>query len=302
MNESLDSRQLKAFVMLAKTGSYTETAKQLYLTHSAISHSMRALEEQVGCRLLAKLSKKVMLTEAGEALLAHAERVLTEMRQARITLAELNKWGSRRLRLAAETIFPSDFLTPVLLQFHREFPESVIQLGFCPAGQAATLLENREADLVLAAKPATTEAVEFRPLFADRFHLVASALHPLSTNGNVSRKDFADYACLLLQGCGHERKTLENALFERGITLKIAGEVENLETVKGFIKNTPLLSLLPGWVIAPELKNGSLVSLPWGKKPIEQSWGLVHARARTLNHAESMFWKFCGRQISTLNS
>ena len=55
MNESLDSRQLHAFVFLARTGSHTETAKQLYVTHSAISHSIRNLEEQVGCRLFHKL-------------------------------------------------------------------------------------------------------------------------------------------------------------------------------------------------------------------------------------------------------
>src|SRR5882672_4557297 len=127
MNESLDSRQLKAFVVLAKTGSYTETAKQLYVTHSAISHSMRALEEQVGCRLLTKLSKKAILTEAGDELLPHAHRALEEMRQARHRLAELNKWGSRRLRLAADTTFLSSFLTPVLLKFHKEFPNARLQ-------------------------------------------------------------------------------------------------------------------------------------------------------------------------------
>lgn len=300
MNESLDSRQLKAFVMLAKSGSYTETAKQLCLTHSAVSHSMRALEAQVECRLLSKLSKKVILTEAGEALFLHAERVLTEMRQARITLAELNKWGSRRLRLAAETIFRPDFLTPVLLQFHREFPESALQVEICAAGQATTLLEHRGVDLVLAAKPPANESVEFRPLVTDRFHLVVNGLHPLAANGSVSRQELAGHSCLLLRGCGHERKALEDHLLDRGINLKIAGEVENLETVKSFIKNAPLLSFLPGWVIAPELKNGSLVSLRWGKRPLEQSWGLVHSRPRPLNHAESTLWKLCGQQIAPL--
>ena len=129
MNESLDSRQLKAFVVLAQTGSYTGTAKQLYVTHSAISHSMRALEQQVGCRLLSKLGKKAILTEAGEALLHHAVRALDEMRQARHTLAELNKWGTRRLRLAADTLLLSAFLTPVLLRFHKEFPGARLHIS-----------------------------------------------------------------------------------------------------------------------------------------------------------------------------
>jgi LysR family cyn operon transcriptional activator len=62
MNEPLDSRRLKAFAMLAKTGSHTETAKRLYLTHSAICHAMHGLEEDVGCRLFIKVGKKIALT------------------------------------------------------------------------------------------------------------------------------------------------------------------------------------------------------------------------------------------------
>jgi DNA-binding transcriptional LysR family regulator len=94
MNETLDSRQLTAFAVLAKTESYMETARRLCLTPSAIHHAMRALEEDVGCRLLTKMGKKIALTEAGEALLYHAQHVLEELDQARRMLTHLNKWGT----------------------------------------------------------------------------------------------------------------------------------------------------------------------------------------------------------------
>src|SRR5579863_7914271 len=128
MNETLDSRQLKAFTVLAKTESQTETAKQLCLTPSAISHAMRELEEDVGCRLFTKMGKTIVLTEAGEALLYHALRALDELDQGRRTLTSLNKWGTRRLRVAADAIFLSVFLTPVLLKFHKEFPNVSLQV------------------------------------------------------------------------------------------------------------------------------------------------------------------------------
>ena len=86
MSTPLDSRQLKAFVTLARTGSLTETAKELFLTHSAISHSMKALENDTGCRLLTRVGKKLELTEAGEALLDHAKRIVGEMGLARAAL------------------------------------------------------------------------------------------------------------------------------------------------------------------------------------------------------------------------
>ena len=69
MKTPLDSRQLRACCVLARTGSFNETARDLHLTQSGISHSMKALEGDVGCRLLDRLGKKFLLTQAGEQLL-----------------------------------------------------------------------------------------------------------------------------------------------------------------------------------------------------------------------------------------
>lgn len=77
----LDSRQLNAFVTVAQTGSFAETARRLCVTQLAISHSMYALESKIGCRLLARMGKTITLTEAGEALLHHALLVRTAKRR-----------------------------------------------------------------------------------------------------------------------------------------------------------------------------------------------------------------------------
>src|ERR1041384_2140714 len=101
MSLPLDSRQLRAFATLARTGSFTLAAKELYLSQSAVSHSMKALEQEVGCRLLDRLGKKVWLTQAGEPLLHHTEKILQEMNTARAALEQLGKWGRGRLRIGA---------------------------------------------------------------------------------------------------------------------------------------------------------------------------------------------------------
>ena len=103
MSLPLDSRQLRAFNILARTGSFTLAAKQLFLSQSAVSHSMKALEQEVGCRLLDRMGKKVLLTQAGETLLHHTERILAEMNTARSALEQLGKWGRDRLRIGAST-------------------------------------------------------------------------------------------------------------------------------------------------------------------------------------------------------
>ena len=90
MNAPLDSRQLRAFAALARTGSFTLAAKELHLSQSAVSHSMKALERDVGCLLFDRLGKKVSLTLAGEHLLQYTGKILTEMAAARASLEQLN--------------------------------------------------------------------------------------------------------------------------------------------------------------------------------------------------------------------
>ena len=97
MKPTLDSRQLYAFAALARRGSFTLAAKDLFLTQSAVSHAIKALEEDVGCRLLDRVGRRVLLTQAGEQFLRHTEKILREMESARAGLDTLTKWGHGRL-------------------------------------------------------------------------------------------------------------------------------------------------------------------------------------------------------------
>src|SRR5437868_13287047 len=113
MKLPLDSRQIRTFCAVARAGSFTQAARELHLTQSAVSHSMKALEADAGCRLLDRLGKKVVLTHAGEQLLQHATKILQEMNIARESLAHLGKWGRGRLRLGASTTACQYLIPPV---------------------------------------------------------------------------------------------------------------------------------------------------------------------------------------------
>ena len=86
MTRPIDSRQLLAFVAVVRCQSFTKAAQQLHLTQSAISHSMRALETDLGCRLLERRGRRLELTEPGAHFLQRAEAILREMEQARQVL------------------------------------------------------------------------------------------------------------------------------------------------------------------------------------------------------------------------
>src|ERR1051325_3732039 len=121
MTQPLDTRQLRAFATLARRGSFTLAAKELHLSQSAVSHSMKALETDVGCRLFDRLGKKVLLTQAGEQLLQNAEKILREMSVARESISRLGKWGRTRLRIGASTTACQYILPEVLREFQKQY-------------------------------------------------------------------------------------------------------------------------------------------------------------------------------------
>ena len=298
MNGTLDSRQLKAFTVLAKTESLTETGRQLYLTPSAISHAMRQLEEDVGCRLFTKAGKKIALSEAGEALLYHAHRALDELDRARQTLTYLNKWGTRRLRFAAEAVFLSMFLAPVMLKFHKEYPNTLLQVESFDPDESFSRLEHNQVDVILTEKPAINEAVDFFPLMTDRFCLIVKSGHPLAVNSGAPRDDYGKYPCFLIKGSSRQRKQVEEFMSKQNINLNILGEIENPGIIQELVNRTLAMSFLPRWSIARELEGHSVVALPYGRRSFERTWGFVYSRSRPLNMTESTLLKLCRKRAT----
>lgn len=149
MNALLDIRQIRAFCVLARTGSFTQTARELHLTQSGVSHSMKALETQAGCRLLDRLGKTVALTQAGEQLLHHAIKILHEVENAQEALAHLGKWGRGRLRIGATTASCQEIIPPVLREFKESFPEHAINIHPGDTPDLASLLLQQRIDLAL---------------------------------------------------------------------------------------------------------------------------------------------------------
>ena len=82
-------RQLRAFVTLARERSFTRAAKHLGVSTSALSHAIKALEEQIGVRLLARTTRSVAPTDAGAQLMARLDPALTEIRDALQSIAAL---------------------------------------------------------------------------------------------------------------------------------------------------------------------------------------------------------------------
>src|SRR5215831_13234827 len=265
----LDSRQLRAFVSLARTGSFTKTARQLHLSQSAISHSIKALEDEVQCRLLDRVGKSVILTHAGEQLLGHAQRILTEMEIARERLKDLGKWGHGRLRIGASPTACQYLLPKVLREFKESFPRCLIQIEPGDTPMALELLHSHRIDLGLTLEPRHDAQLEFRPLFEDELKFVVSALHPWAKAGSVDRSEITRQRFILYTRSSYMADMIEDYFKHEGLVLPTSIELGNMEAIKELVKLGLGISILAPWIAQRELAEGSLKALALGKRKLK---------------------------------
>jgi DNA-binding transcriptional LysR family regulator len=293
MNRPLDSRQIRAFCALARTGSFTQTARELRLTQSGISHAMKALEGDVGCRLLDRLGKKVVLTQAGEQLLHHATRILREMEGARESMAQLGKWGRGRLRLGASTTACQHIIPAVLREFKESFPEHAITIEPGDTMELVHSLLRHRIDLALTLEPDKEPQLDFHPLFTDDLHFVVGALHPWAQAGRVHRAEIPRQHYILYSKSSVTFRLVEDYFRREEMVLNTVIELGSMEATKELVKLGVGVSILAPWVSRKEIEEGSLVALPLGRRKLERRWGVLQWRGKRLNLAEETFVGLC---------
>jgi DNA-binding transcriptional LysR family regulator len=293
MNIPFDLRQLRAFCALARTGNFTHTARELHLTQSGISHSMKALERQTGCRLLDRLGKKAILTQAGEQLLQHAERILEEADRAQQALTSLGKWGRGRLRIGASITACQYIIPAVLREFKESFPDHAITLEPGDTRDLVESLLHRRVDLALCIEPGREAQLESHRLFTDELQFIVSALHPWAQAGRVARPEIPKQSYILYRQKSVTSSLIDDYFREEEVVLNTVMEVGSMEATKELVKLGLGISILAPWIARQEIDEGSLVALPLGRKTLSRHWSILHWQNKRLNLAEETFIGLC---------
>jgi DNA-binding transcriptional LysR family regulator len=121
-------RVLSAFMAVAEERSFTRAAKRLGVSTSALSHAIRGLEERFGVRLLARTTRSVAPTQAGEQLLARLQPALGDIRSALELIAGLRDRPAGRVRLVVSPLATQAVLAPKLARFARDYPDVILDV------------------------------------------------------------------------------------------------------------------------------------------------------------------------------
>ena len=191
----------KVFYHVATTLSFSEASRQLYISQSAVSQSVKTLEKKLGTPLFIRSTKSVQLTPEGETLLRHIEPAIQLIRQGEINLMEAGSLGGGQLRIGATDTICRYLLIPYLNQYHKLYPKVHIRIMNQTSLKCVDLLESGQVDLIVTNYPNSRMGNREQLQVISEFHDVftASRAHyPQLENRRVSLKEIQNYPILML--------------------------------------------------------------------------------------------------------
>jgi LysR family transcriptional regulator, low CO2-responsive transcriptional regulator len=294
----MDTHSLRIFCAVAESGSLVVAAGKVHLTSSAISHSLKSLETDLGCRLFERVGKRMVLNQAGEQLLAQIRDPLSALDAAAEAIKRLGKWGQTRLRLGVSAAACQHILPKVIreLKKNENAIELRIQSGDTP--HSLELLRANKIDLGFGITPETATDLELRPVFRDELMFVFSSSHPWSDRRVITREEIRAQQFITYQRSSVTAELIDDHFRQLDIAPNATMEVDSIGAITELLKLNLGVSILAPWTVEQELTRKILKMRPLGAKPLRRQWSVFSLAKRRMTLAEEDFCRLCRNQTS----
>jgi len=238
-------KQLRAFLAVAHTLSFAQACERLHLSQSALSLTIKALEDGLGGRLFSRTTRAVSLTPEGEALLPLARRLLADWDNAEDELRQRFTLKQGRVSLASMPSFAGNLLPAVLRTFSDQYPSISVTVHDVINEQVMEMVRDRQVELGIAFEPEPSMPLTFTALYSDRFVAVIPAGSPLANLPEVTWNALLQHPFITLQRPSTVRFMLEDHLRHRGVSLPVQFESHQLATVGRMVASGLGVSAVP---------------------------------------------------------
>jgi len=273
--------ELQAFVSVAESGSFSRAAETLHRSQPAVSKRVAALEQGLDTRLFDRIGHRVILTEAGRALLPRARQILAEVEDSRRLVTNLSGQVAGTLSFGTSHHIGLHRLPPVLRRFTQRYPDVALDIHFMDSEAACQAVERGELELGIVTLPLTPpDALETVVLWPDPLTVMVARDHPLAKAGQADARQLAEFSAVLPATGTFTRQVVEKAFEPLQLRLKVSLSTNYLETIK------MLVSVGLGWSILPRSmldRDVRAVSVP--ELELTRQLGSVRHRQRTLSNA-----------------
>ncbi|MBQ0022374.1 MAG: LysR family transcriptional regulator [Prevotellaceae bacterium] len=241
----MEIRQLKYFVSVAETSSFSEASRRCFLSQSAISQQIRALEDELGTTLFLRNPHKVTMTESGEELLPLARQALKSFETCREHINNLHGMLCGQLNIGMSS-FIEPYIRQAAIMMLKQYPNVRLNLMYLTTPELNRLLQNHELDVAFSINKANIdEGIESTPAMTFHLRAVMRSTHPLASLEKVKFEDLLNFSIVMPEIGSRVIKSVRRYLDVDIERLKTRVVVNDPNAALNLLHDTNFITFLP---------------------------------------------------------
>ncbi|WP_408955349.1 LysR family transcriptional regulator [Natroniella sp. ANB-PHB2] len=241
----------KVFYYVAEYLSFSQAANKLFISQSAVSQSIKSLEEELNTTLFIRSTKQVALTKEGEVLFKHIEPAFNLIKNGERSIQEINSFKRGEIHLGANDTICKYFLLPYLKKFHQLYPQIHIQITNRTSSKCVQLLKQGKVDLIISNLPnkEVTDFMEVEQVYTFNDILISGDKYKQLKEKKVSLDNLSDYPLLMLEKKTTTRKFFEEFISQLGINLQPEVELGSVDLLIEMARIGLGISFVPNYCL-----------------------------------------------------
>lgn len=235
---------MKYFVGVADTGNFSEAARRMFISQSAVSQQMKLLEEELGTQLFVRQHNNVILTESGEALYPLAKQVMTNTDACYARIKDLQGLLCGELNIGL-TYSLEPYMREAMLMFMKTYPHVQVNAHYKNLGELLRMLRHEEVDMMLSMMPTSEhDFVVSEPLTEYRLAAIMRKSHVLAKKESVTFQDLLPHKLILPEKGLRDRNAIESFIHKETGNLQVRALVNDVNSLLNIIQETNYISIL----------------------------------------------------------
>lgn len=238
-------KQLKAFLVLARTLNYANAANELCLSQSALSLSIKTLEDELGGKLFKRTTRRVEMTAEGQSLIPYAKKLLAHWEEMEKDVKQRFKLNRGTLNVASMSFVTHSMLPAVIDRFSKLHPNINFSIHDITHEKIIEKVQEGIFEIGICFRPEAYHQLTFHPLFDEGFIAVVPKKHPLSQCSSVAWQDLCKEPFVTLQHPSIVRQIIENQCQVHEIKLNVKVECHHINSLSHFTSYGLGVSAIP---------------------------------------------------------
>jgi LysR family transcriptional regulator, low CO2-responsive transcriptional regulator len=284
----MDFDQLETFLEVSRNLSFSRAAEKRFRTQPAISAQIRALEEEVGVRLLDRSGGKVAVTAPGKVFLQYVEDTLQARRNILNSLAEMERIPRGEIVVSANEGTCLHILPEVFAEFKKQYPNVGVMVNRSEHNRILESIIDNSVDFGIVSLPVNDKRLTTVQIHRDEVVLIVPPGHPLSKHQSATLAQAGEYP-LLMPKTGRTRDAIERLLDDRHVRATISMELDSSELLKRFVAADVGVGFIARSNVYEDIKAGVLVAIPLEDAQVRRDLALVFRKDKALSRAALAF-------------